>query len=236
MQGKVAIFVASIAAALIVVTMPATAVASADEVVRRTIEAKIGRGSVEVTGNRLVDGITIRPATGPDGRLPTYVQDRADGFALMAVLNEGQSSATFNRLLAPEQRFEPNADGGLTILEGDKMVGYVEKPWASDAKGRELMTKYVVNGDSIRQEVDTRGAMYPIVADPSVKTGWHIVPVSYVQYTWTETWYVKNHIPQSAIALALLCSQTGPAAPYCGYYRNTGVRLLLRHMYVLRRD
>jgi hypothetical protein len=39
-----------------------------------------------------------------------------------------------------------------------------------------------------------------------------------VQYTWTETWWVKNHIPQSAIAAALLCSQTGVAAPYCGYY------------------
>jgi hypothetical protein len=193
MQRKIAVITTLIVTALGVSATPAAAATTSDDVVQRTIQSKTGRGAAEVSRSHLVDGLRVGRATRPAGALPTFVQDRPDGFAVMAVLNAGQDSATFNGLLKPGQRFEPNADGGLAILAGDNMVGYVEKPWALDATGKGLTTKYVISGGAITQEADTRGATFPIVADPSVKLGIHIVPVAYLQYTWTETWWVRPY-------------------------------------------
>lgn len=40
----------------------------------------------------------------------------------------------------------------------------------------------------------------------------------YVQYTWSETNYINTHIAYSAPAVALLCSRTGVAAPFCAFF------------------
>lgn len=42
----------------------------------------------------------------------------------------------------------------------------IEKPWAVDAAGKQLPTRYEVQGTTLSQIVDTTGATYPVVADP----------------------------------------------------------------------
>ncbi len=197
---------------------PAVAAPSHGDSIQSAIVAKTSSTASEVSAPRSVDGVRVGKAEYAGQTLETYLQDRSDGFSVIAVLQEGQSSATFDGLVKPGQRLEPNGSGGLAILEGDAMVGAIDAPWARDAAGKELRTSYRIDGSAIVQDVDVKGAAFPIIADPTVKAGFHIVPVAYVQYTWSETWYVKNHLPQGAIATALLCSRTGPAAPYCAYY------------------
>jgi hypothetical protein len=75
-----------------------------------------------------------------------------------------------------------------------------------------------------------------------VKTGFHYVPVVYIQYTWSETWYVKNHIALGTLAAALMCTRTGPyaAAPcafvagFYGWDITTTVNAAIAHQKCLK--
>ena len=46
------------------------------------------------------------------------------------------------------------------------VMAHLPAPWAVDAAGTELPTEYVVDGDQLTQVVDTKGAQFPVVADP----------------------------------------------------------------------
>ena len=40
-------------------------------------------------------------------------------------------------------------------------------PWAKDARGRSLRTSYKLEGSNLVQLVETRGAAFPVIADPT---------------------------------------------------------------------
>lgn len=64
-------------------------------------------------------------------------------------------------------RVTKQADGGVQVQDVDGgVLGIVTKPWAVDAKGKSLPTRYTVRGDKLIQHVDHRGATYPVLADP----------------------------------------------------------------------
>jgi hypothetical protein len=57
---------------------------------------------------------------------------------------------------------------GLFTGLGGSARAFGAPPWAWDADGRDVPTRYIVEGDTIVQEVDHAGGdyAYPIVADP----------------------------------------------------------------------
>lgn len=58
-------------------------------------------------------------------------------------------------------------DGGVQVRDTDGgALGIVTKPWAVDAAGKDLPTRYIVRGNKLIQHVDHRGATYPVLADP----------------------------------------------------------------------
>ncbi|MFF2296394.1 hypothetical protein [Arthrobacter sp. NPDC058127] len=61
------------------------------------------------------------------------------------------------------------------------MIPFISAPWALDSNGKKLPTSYTVNGSKITQHVNTNGAAYPIVADPSIQ--WIPYPVV-AMYGW----------------------------------------------------
>ncbi|MFD7904211.1 hypothetical protein ACFV4G_18425 [Kitasatospora sp. NPDC059747] len=64
--------------------------------------------------------------------------------------------------------------GGVLLV--DRTTGRADSrisaPWAYDANGRALPTSYSVDGGTVTQHVDTRGAAFPVVADPHYTWGW----------------------------------------------------------------
>ncbi|MGW2255897.1 hypothetical protein ACWCXH_38005 [Kitasatospora sp. NPDC001660] len=64
--------------------------------------------------------------------------------------------------------------GGVLLVDRatGKADGRISAPWAYDANGRALPTSYTVDGDTLTQHVDTRGAAFPVVADPHYTWGW----------------------------------------------------------------
>lgn len=65
-------------------------------------------------------------------------------------------------------------DGSVLVVDGDEPVGVVAAPWATDANGVSVPTRYEVEGSRLTQVVDHVGGgfAYPIAADPSLSFGW----------------------------------------------------------------
>ncbi len=58
-------------------------------------------------------------------------------------------------------------DGSVAALDGaGRVVGGFAAPWAVDAAGAGVSTRFEIVGDTLVQVVDHRGATYPVVADP----------------------------------------------------------------------
>jgi hypothetical protein len=60
---------------------------------------------------------------------------------------------------------QKTAPEGITIPQYDAKT-LIAKPWAKDAQGKDLKTYYTASGFTLKQTIDTTGAVFPIVADP----------------------------------------------------------------------
>lgn len=64
-------------------------------------------------------------------------------------------------------------DGRVLVTKpSGPVLGAFEKPWARDARGRSLDTRYRLSGSVLSQVIDTTGAAFPITADPHYTWGW----------------------------------------------------------------
>ena len=66
---------------------------------------------------------------------------------------------------------EMDSKGAVMVLDArDELLALVSPPWARDADGAEVPTRFVVEGNTLTQVVEhtTGGFAYPIAADPNV--------------------------------------------------------------------
>ena len=60
-----------------------------------------------------------------------------------------------------------NEDGGVSLLSDGEIVAEVAVPWAVDANGEAVPTRYEVDGNDIVQVVEVSASTaFPVVADP----------------------------------------------------------------------
>jgi hypothetical protein len=132
--------------------------------------------------------------------------------SMMTVLHEGQSSAEFALTVPAGYKAQLASDGGIELrASGSRVIiPLIEAPWALDANGKKLPTSYALNGSQITQHVNTAGATFPVVADPSLQ--WVPYPVIAV---WGAEIKVFNTI---SVALA-----SGGAWVGCNFSKVTGV-------------
>lgn len=57
----------------------------------------------------------------------------------------------------------------MSVSDGENFLGGIDAPWAVDADGQPLPTHYEISGSTLTQVVDTTGATFPVVADPTVQ-------------------------------------------------------------------
>ena len=108
-----------------------------------------------------------------------------------------------------------NTDGTITVnsLSGEQL-NYIQPAWARDSTGKELPTRYAVNGNVITQTVDHLGAQYPVVADPSFGCG---VGWCSMYLSRSETNNIANFPASAAAIVAGACgSAPTPVAFVCG--------------------
>lgn len=142
-----------------------------------------GEHSVQVS---LKDSM-VKPAKGDAANTP--VAEDASGSAVYAQeINNHQSriitsiddendaaSFEYSFELDENQHLATTEDGIPFVYDktGDtySIVTIMAEPWAKDANGASLSTTYEVIAANVTQHVDTTGAAYPVVADPTWTVG-----------------------------------------------------------------
>jgi hypothetical protein len=141
------------------------------------------------------------------------------------------------------------ADGSVDLVlpgEGSTVVvGTVAVPWAIDAAGATVSTRYRVEGSRVVQQVDhtAEDYVYPVVADPWITLGWRFY-VNYTKdevrriapYAWTARFStlvcltIPNIVIAGACAIAVDQQASGLAAAF-QYAARTGRCMQLQFLY-----
>jgi hypothetical protein len=121
-------------------------------------------------------------ATKADGRYVLPATDHASlavaptptGTQILVGIDSAEAPASYGFGLEAEAGVRPELtpDGGVDLVDGDGVVSaQVAPPWAIDAEGRQVPTRFELHEGGITQIVDHRVGdfTYPIVADPKVK-------------------------------------------------------------------
>lgn len=113
---------------------------------------------------RLSEGLTVVFAEKPD--------TAAAGFA---VIESGSAAHLFSFDITVDgkpARLAVGSNGGVLVSDSTgEARNYIEVPWARNANGREVSTKFSVDGNRLTQTVSpSKATTYPIVADPQF--GW----------------------------------------------------------------
>ncbi|WP_165070475.1 hypothetical protein [Marisediminicola senii] len=137
---------------------------------------------VNATSGVIADnGSTIYSGIGASADVS--VEPLKDGVRISTIIPDAGSGSVFTYPLAPGVTAEANADGSVSLFEdvavvdpdtGKTMnaqieVALVQAPWAVDASGAAVGTRYEIVDNSIVQVIDHVGSKvdYPIVADPT---------------------------------------------------------------------
>lgn len=173
--------------------------------------AREGAGAVS---HDLGDGSRIVPAIRSNGVLQ-----------ILSVLNDAGAPTSFDYDVAvgDDGSLVVAADGGVQLLDGvGQEVASVAAPWALDASGKQIPTRFAVEQNRLTQIVDTASVadvQYPVVADPAVAVTYYrynAVNVSRT-YNWTN----------KAVQLAICKVQSGASHGICtmsaGYELQTSV-------------
>jgi hypothetical protein len=113
-----------------------------------------------------------------------------------------------------------NDDGSATVFDEGHAVNYFSAPWAVDANGIDLPTHYSVEGDVLVQHIDTTGAAFPVVADPTSECG---IGWCSVYFNRTET---KAIADGTAIGGAYIVAGCALVNPIVGAVCTVGVGVL----------
>ena len=110
----------------------------------------------------------------------------------------------------------PAPSGGVEVVdEYGEAIAYVEAPWAIDASGQEVETRFHLEGQTLIQTVEHGGATYPVVADPAVQSDCGIATCT-IRFDRARTHFIGHSgQPVGSIASAVCVMATGPAAGVC---------------------
>ncbi len=138
---------------------------------------------VEAVDGGMRQVINIKDSTAPT--IYDFPVELSEGENI--VLNEDGSASIIGQdsKKDKELKAEINQKNPEFKLKSGKTKIAIAKPWAKDADNKELSTSYsIVNGNILRQTIDTKNAVFPVVADPMYCGD----GVSYITWEWRPGW------------------------------------------------
>lgn len=144
--------------------------------------------------------------------------ERTDsGLRLTTVLKDGRAPEEFryDLSLPAGASLRPLTNGSVDVVGFDgHLVASVNKPWAFDATGSAVPTRYRVEGSVLIQRVEHRGAVYPVVADPSIDFGLTSATIT-LNPKDQRIILSGGGVAAGGLLGALICSGSGPGAALC---------------------
>lgn len=119
----------------------------------------------------VVDGVarTQDKETEDNTTAVSHVTADESGQIIGIINGNDVSFMDFSYTLPDGYSLEARSDGGFNLVSKVGIIeGEIEAPWALDATGKQLSTKFeIVDGSTLRQYVDTEGVTFPVALDPS---------------------------------------------------------------------
>lgn len=133
--------------------------------------------SPEAAGVDLGHGISSYGTTAPDTEF--VARAASTGTRMMHILSSSNAPTehAYNMAVPQGTSVSVGPDGGVIITGQTGNASYFSPPWAKDANGKSLPTKYEIRGTQLIQVIDHKGAAYPVVADPVIAL---IIPAYYI--------------------------------------------------------
>ncbi|MFT2752894.1 hypothetical protein [Clavibacter sp. Sh2088] len=105
----------------------------------------------------------------------SLVQVSAGEVQAVTVLRDGADTTAFSLDLPDGFQAVPRGTGfdivALAPDAGSITAGHIDAPWAVDAHGRTIPTRFSIDGHTLTQTIDPREAAFPVVVDPLVTFG-----------------------------------------------------------------
>lgn len=229
-SGDVAFGQAPNSAGMVMATSPTTEITapvdSKDPIVIGThgdeaVDVKITLPTTtSATDVEVVEGDTVYVDEQSD---TSYVIDATnDGARIMSVLESPAAPHEIPYVLGvPEgasliERADGSVDVAWVVDGVEAVIGTVEAPWAVDANGNQVATRYVVDGMTLTQVVEpTADTEYPVTADPTYAPKWW---GTVVRFNRSETQTVASGGGPCAALMARIPVAGWPLAAACGLY------------------
>ena len=120
----------------------------------------------------------------PESSITSYATERGTQSLISIVGEQAPKQYRFSLDLPEGFSTKSSADGSISITTSTgETLGNVEKPWAYDATGAAVPTKFSIEGSTLVQTVEhTSSTVYPVVADPSIQwVPWPVLAVSGIE-------------------------------------------------------
>lgn len=136
-----------------------------------------------------------------------------DGVRIATVLADADAPTDHvYRLDLPDgAELRPDGRGAIVVdTESRRAIATIAAPWALDARGRAVPTRYEIGGPTLTQIVDHRrgDVAYPVVADPTLKHfGWGVR----IKFSKTETRNLSRQ--DGAAGAAAFCRAISATVP-----------------------
>lgn len=115
------------------------------------------------------EGVSITKSRQSDITNITHITNNEKGQIVSIIKNPSIDYIDFDVSLPSGYHLIENSNNGYNLVnDRGSIEGTITKPWAYDASGKQLITKYeMLTTGTIRQIINTENAVYPIVADPT---------------------------------------------------------------------
>lgn len=162
-------------------------------------------------------GRTTLFADGLGTGIDAGVQQTRTGIRLISVIRSASAPTAYRYpLRLPRGATLERQSSGVVLIRNaaGRAVGAVRAPWAIDARGTPVSTRFELRGRTLIQHIDHHGAVYPVVADPSIDFG---LASATIKLNPKDQRIILNGGGTAAGGLlgGLLCAETGPGAVLC---------------------
>ena len=170
-------------------------------------------GAVWAPGETIPSAVTILNDNDNVDLFAHKTDDRSVFAALLLIDNrEAPAEYRFENAVPEGRTAALHPDGSVQFFDSDgNESGGIAAPWALDANGAEVPTRYALEGTTLIQTIDHEGAAYPVAADPA----WFIPTVILA---------IRLAAPTAAVVL----SRCGPAQ--CVAVANTTRQAVYNHV------
>ncbi|MFY1688070.1 hypothetical protein [Plantactinospora sp. WMMB782] len=168
--------------------------------------------------DRAANGNTVRDGDDVD----LVLRNAMDAAQVITVLESASAPTSYTYRFSGAELL-PLEDGRIGILPSNsrdsviKGAAVIDAPWAVDATGKRLATSYSIDGEYLTQHITTAGAVFPVVADPSIsrESWWPLTFVVTLNPADQRIIISSGGAAVGAAVGALMCSAGGLAAAAC---------------------